>query len=234
MTLETILIFIIQFGVFILALSIHEAAHAFAANKFGDPTAKILGRLTLNPIKHMDPIGTVLMPLIGAFTQFPVIGWAKPVPVNTFNLKDPKLDHAFIAGAGPLSNIFQALVYTGIMWLIEPFGAGWIGAGNLSPFYWIGFVVYITCLTGITINILLAVFNLIPIPPLDGGWIISGVLPDRASDFFMSIGQYGFMIIMALLWMGVLSSILLPVRAFFLSNFLPEFGSLIARSVYAF
>ena len=232
----TILFFITQFVVFILALSIHEAAHAFAANKFGDPTAKMLGRLTLNPVKHVDPVGTLLMPLIAAITHFPVIGWAKPVPVNTYNLRDPKLDHAFIAGAGPLSNLLQAMFYTGVLWLIEPLSSGLIQGiitNSVSPLYWVHMIIYMACAAGIFVNLLLAVFNLIPIPPLDGGWIISGVLPDNASNFFMSIGQYGFIIIMALLWMGVLGQILYPVLNFFMGSMLPAQGVQIVGFIFS-
>lgn len=126
MTFEYILWVVTQFGAFILALSIHEAAHAFAANRFGDPTAKQMGRLTLNPAAHVDPIGTLLFPAIAAITHFPLIGWAKPVPVNPYNLKDPKLDHAFIAGAGPLSNLVQAALYTGLLWLMQPLSAAFV------------------------------------------------------------------------------------------------------------
>lgn len=236
MDIFTILYFVAQFGVFILALSIHEAAHALTANKMGDPTAKMMGRLTLNPAAHVDPIGTIAMPLIAAFTRIPVIGWAKPVPVNTFNLRDPKLDHAFIAVAGPVSNLIQAIIFTIILWMIEPLSGtllgGIITSAPHSPLQWLQLFLYMVCIAGIIVNLLLAVFNLIPIPPLDGGWILGGVLPDRFSEMLASIGSLGFIIIWMLLYAGFFRYILYPILNSYLGAFLPTNGGIIVVYIW--
>ncbi len=226
MNLNYIIWVITQFGAFILALSIHEAAHAFAAYRFGDPTAKMEGRLTLNPAAHVDPIGTLLFPVIAAITHFPLIGWAKPVPVNPYNLKDPKLDHAFIAGAGPFSNILQALFYTGVIWLMVPFAGPLFltAAGSSSPLYWPLFIISMFCLGGIIINLLLAIFNLIPIPPLDGGWILGGILPDSAAEFLRSLASFGFLIIMMLVYAGFFSYIFYPILNQYMRAFFPDYA----------
>lgn len=234
MSLITIGFYITQFAVLILALSIHEAAHAFASYRLGDPTAKQLGRLTLNPAKHVDPVGTLLLPVMAFIFRFPVIGWAKPVPVNTFNLKDPKIDHAFIAVAGPLSNVAQALIYTIAIWLVEPLSGSFLGATQQTFLWWLHLFLYFFLLAGVVVNLILAVFNLIPIPPLDGGWILGGVLPDQFSNVLMQIGQFGIIIIWILLYMGFFSYILFPIIGAYLSSFLPETGRALAGQLFGF
>jgi len=233
MNLNYIIWVITQFGAFILALSIHEAAHAFAAYRFGDPTAKMEGRLTLNPAAHVDPIGTLLFPIIAAVTHFPLIGWAKPVPVNPYNLKDPKLDHAFIAGAGPLSNVLQALFYTGVIWLMVPVAGPMFmtPGGSASPLYWPVFIISMFCLGGIIINLLLAIFNLIPIPPLDGGWILGGILPDSAAEFLRSIASFGFLIIIMLVYAGFFSYIFYPILNQYMRVFFPDYAYFVLMRV---
>jgi Zn-dependent protease len=196
----------------------------------------MLGRLTLNPVKHVDPIGTIVMPLIAFFTHIPVIGWARPVPVNTYNLRDPKLDHAFIALAGPVSNLTQAAIFTGFLWLIEPFSGGLVNLivrGASGPIYWLWMLLYMICISGIIVNLLLAIFNLIPIPPLDGGWILGGVLPESFSAILLSIGQFGFIIIWFLLYAGFFSYILYPIMNSYLGFFLPGNGAVIVGYIFS-
>ena len=231
-----ILFYVAQFSVFILALSIHEAAHAFASNKLGDPTAKVMGRLTLNPVAHVDPIGTIVMPLVAFFTRIPVIGWAKPVPVNTYNLRDPKVDHALIAVAGPLSNFIQAVIFTAVLWLMEPLAGGVVQGiltSSNSPIHMIKLFIYMICIAGIIVNLLLAVFNLIPIPPLDGGWILGGVLPDSFSQVLLSIGQFGFIIIWFLLYAGFFSFVLYPILNSYLGFVLPSDGGMVVGYIFS-
>lgn len=174
----TILLFIIGF---LIVITVHEAAHAYVADKLGDPTSRLMGRLTLNPIAHIDPYGTFLIPffliLIGSPLMF---GWAKPVPIDPYNLKNPKKDSALIALAGPAVNILLATILSIFVW----FG------------FWNEFI-----LTLIRLNVVLAVFNLIPIHPLDGGKILVGLLPAKESseaDIFLQ--RYGFILLLMLIF----------------------------------
>lgn len=208
----------IQFAVLLFSLSIHEASHAWMADRFGDHTARYLGRVTLNPIPHIDPIGTVLFPLLQFFIHFPLIGWAKPVPVNPMHLRNPHRDQIFISIAGPLSNLlagsvaFLLLVILKISWpqargLIEFMTAVGRIPGNqsiLAPI--LGILWY-----AMIINLLLALFNIIPIPPLDGHWILYGLLPANAAAALERMGSYGFILLYALMFMGVLRFIYIPV-----------------------
>lgn len=200
---------VINVVVLLFSLSIHESAHAWTADYFGDYTARYLGRVSLNPVVHIDPIGTILFPVLGAMTGWALFGWAKPVPVNPLHLKNPKRDHLLIAAAGPASNILAAvgfLIGLKFMMAFFPFQV-MSDHPVLSPLYSI-------CRTGLVINVILAVFNLIPIPPLDGGWILSGLLPDRFSVAMDSIRPYSFLLLIMLLWSGFLGLILRPVLAF--------------------
>lgn len=183
----------IVINILILGISIivHEIAHGFVAYRFGDPTAKSLGRLSFNPIVHVDPIGTILLPALLVATSSPILfGWAKPVPINTRYFKNPERDMMFVALAGPLSNLtlasLGALLYKSsfILNFSSPF---------LSKFI----------LAAIVINILLAVFNLYPIPPLDGSRILHFFLPDKAREWNLKIEKYGFAIIFLLAYLGL-------------------------------
>ena len=177
----------------LLAITIHEAAHGYAARHFGDNTAQMLGRITLNPLKHIDPIGTIVIPLVlyfatsGAF----MFGYAKPVPINTRNLKNPRRDMIWIALAGPASNIAQAIIWTLLLGLLLALG--------IRETFFMGMVN-----AGISINLVLAVLNLFPLPPLDGGRIAVGLLPYKPASFLARLEPYGFFIIMGLLLMGIL------------------------------
>ena len=186
------------FAVLLVSLSIHEAAHAWAADRLGDPTARLLGRLTINPIAHIDPIGTLLLPGLAILTGLPIIGWAKPVPVNLNQLRHPRRDFMYIAAAGPASNLLQALVLAGAAWLLFPGGIERGFAGALL-------------FQGIFLNVLLALFNLIPVPPLDGGNVIGGLLPERAADAYDRVVRpWGFLILYGILLSGLFSKVIVP------------------------
>ncbi len=199
---------LISIAVLLFSLSIHESAHAWTADWLGDSTGRNLGRVTLNPLAHIDPIGSLLFPLLGLLSGGVIFGWAKPVPVNTRHLKNPKKDHVLIAAAGPVSNVTAALVFlVGLktMILLNPSLAR--EGHTLYPLFLFFYL-------GLIINVILAVFNVIPIPPLDGSWILSGLLPENLSVLFDRIRPYGFMLLMLLLFSGALGEILGPVLGF--------------------
>ena len=194
------------FGVIILIFSavIHEVSHGFVADKLGDPTARLSGRLTLNPLKHLDPFGSVILPILLSLIPGGIIfGWAKPVPYNPYNLKDPEKGAAIIAAAGPLSNFALALVFGIIFRLTAGFGQGvWY---NLNAFA--GIIVMI--------NVLLGVFNLVPIPPLDGAKVLTAFLPDsvgKVKRFLAENNPYGWFILIGFIFFGF--SIITPVISF--------------------
>ena len=195
--------------VLISSLSVHEAAHAFAADRLGDPTARQLGRLSLNPAVHVDPIGTLLFPLIAIFTNVPLIGWAKPVPVDPRHLKHPKRDFALIAAAGPASNLIMAAIGAAALKVARDFaGPGDISAGAVTdPLLPLFFAFAV-------INVLLAVFNMIPVPPLDGGNVLIGLLPSAPARLVEQLRPYGILILYALMLTGALSTILGPLVSY--------------------
>ncbi len=207
-----IIIWILAFAV---AISVHEAAHAWMADRLGDPTARLSGRMTLNPIAHIDLYGTVLIPLFLIFIGSPfVFGWAKPVPVDPYNLTDPKKDSALISLAGPLANIILAVLLSLILRLvIAPF----------SPVIYFTQLIYIL----IKFNIVIAVFNLIPVHPLDGGKILVGLLPDKLGgkvDLFLN--QYGTILLLMLIFplirgISIISLIISPVINLLISLLVP-------------
>ena len=192
--------------VLIASLSVHETAHAFAADRLGDSTARQLGRLSLNPAVHIDPIGTLLFPLIAYLTGVPLIGWAKPVPVNPRLLKHPKRDFALIAAAGPASNLVMAAIGAAALSVARnAAGPGDIVGGALT-----GPLVTLLSLFAI-VNVLLAVFNMIPVPPLDGGNVLIGMLPAAPSRLIEQLRPYGILILYALMLTGVLNTLLGPL-----------------------
>ena len=196
----------IGLGVLLISLTIHEAAHAWTADKLGDPTARMLGRVSLNPLVHIDWIGTVLLPAISAITGLPLIGWAKPVPVNMHNLREPRRDFMIIAAAGPISNLLQAIVAAIL------FRAIFSGDGG---------VLLWALARAVEINLLLAFFNLIPVPPLDGGNVVLGLLPARLATAYDGLRNYGFLILYALLLTGTASALILPPTIFLARILLP-------------
>jgi Zn-dependent protease len=208
---EHIALGLTTYVVLLFSLSVHESAHAWMAWKLGDDTAKRLGRVSLNPIVHIDPIGTLLFPLIQIFTRVPLLGWAKPTPYNPANFRrDVSLrkGHMLVAAAGPVSNFLLALVFTGVLVVL------WRGGLVQSRD---SFLLNLSVL-GIELNVLLAVFNLIPIPPLDGSKVASFGLPGDLGDRYdRVVGPYGFMILMLLLISGALSYIVRPIEALILT-----------------
>lgn len=207
---------VMQLMAFALALSVHEAAHGWAAERMGDPTARWLGRITLNPIKHIDPFGTVVFPLLLAAIGAPVLGWAKPVPFVTRNLRNQRWGPAILAVAGPASNIALASIVTLLLLiakavvpgfrvlLISLLNAGAMGAsGILAPLIYLLFSLAM-------INLVLAVFNMIPIPPLDGSHVLEAFLPPRASYTYAMLRPYGMFLLLALFWSGIFGHILDP------------------------
>lgn len=189
--------FIITLSIFFLAVVIHEYAHGWIAWKLGDPTAKMAGRLTLNPLAHIDPIGTIALPLLLLVTHSPVVfGWAKPVPVDFHSLNNPKRDMVWVGLAGPMANILFAVFLSFI----------------LKFFTMTGSAMFLAILSSaIIINLVLAIFNILPIPPLDGSRVAMGILPREMAIQYAKLEPYGFIIIFGLLYLGIVGSVIWPM-----------------------
>lgn len=208
--MDKILLIAIQLAVVLFAISIHEASHGWMAEKFGDPTARNQGRITLNPIAHIDPIGTIIFPLMLAIMGAPVFGWAKPVIVNPYNLRNPRRDHMFIAAAGPVSNIFSAFLGIVVFLILKKFGI----VDPVPLFFVTGSnpgILTIILWNLIFINTILAIFNLIPIPPLDGSGIIEGILKGEALYNYQKIKPYGFIILIVIIWTPLFRMMATPI-----------------------
>jgi len=209
---------LIQFAVLLFSLSIHEAAHAWMADRRGDHTARYMGRVSLNPAAHADPIGTILFPLLNMIMSLPLIGWAKPVPVNPLHLKDPSRDQMYISLAGPGANLLAGLGAFILLLLLKKLVPG-VGLLILNMAYTMkitGGGSIITPLVGLLfflmiINFMLAIFNLLPVPPLDGHWILAGLLPPGAAESFQRFGRYGIFILYGLMFLGIFRILLIPV-----------------------
>ncbi|MDQ3180460.1 MAG: site-2 protease family protein [Acidobacteriota bacterium] len=201
--------------VLLLAISAHEAGHAWMSHKFGDDTAYMLGRVTLNPVKHTDPVGTLLIPIVafifgaigGGLGSIPLIGWGKPTPVNPRNWTNYKLANVMVSIAGILANIILAAI--GFVIFKSLLGYGVINAENIDGGLIRPISIFLQNL--IFLNVSLAVFNLLPFPPLDGSKVLGTFLPESAQPVLAMLEQYGFLILMALLYMGVISFIMRPV-----------------------
>lgn len=198
----------------LFAITVHEVAHGWVARQLGDPTAMMLGRLTLNPLKHIDPVGTVLVPIILLVitSGHMVFGWAKPVPITAENLKHPKRDMALVAVAGPAANLIMALLWAVVVKLAYVFSSA-----AALPLIYMG-------IAGITINVLLMVLNLFPVPPLDGSRVVAGFLPEPLAWKYTRIEQYGLMILLLLMATGILGKILWPPVALMQDGIFRLFG----------
>lgn len=210
---------IIVLFVLLFAITVHEAAHGWAAFKMGDPTAYHLGRVTLNPIPHIDPIGTILMPLMLAIMGFPFFGWAKPVPVNPLNLRNPRRDNLIISAAGPISNLTVAFIaFFGVI-ILKTLTSGLVGTNPQSFVSYLSSGIFFILYYAIVINVILATFNLIPVPPLDGSGVLLGLISDEAAQKYEQIRPYGFIIIILLWITGILRiifTLILGVVDFFI------------------
>jgi len=179
----------LMIAILLFSVIIHEVSHGLVAEKLGDPTARRQGRITLNPVPHIDLVGSIILPAMAVLLHLPLLGWAKPVPIDIRQFRDPMRDFAITALAGPVSNLAQVMVYAIIFH--AAMALGWALLAIVG--YW-----------GIYINLLLAMFNLLPVPPLDGSRLIAAALPRDMGWQFLSVGRYGFMILMLLIFTGAL------------------------------
>jgi len=218
------IISIVSFVILLFCITIHEASHGWAANKLGDPTAMAAGRVTLNPIAHIDLFGTIILPLLLALFRAPVFGWAKPVPVNPRFLKNPRRDGFWISLAGPAANLLASIVSLLLILLLKVISPVTTAAlydfltssGNLphglQPLQGLLIILFYLDL----INTYLAVFNLIPIYQLDGSGVLEGLLPDRLADHYSRLQPFGFFIVIILISVGFLDLIIRPLQIFIL------------------
>jgi Zn-dependent protease len=205
---------IIYMVVLIFAISAHEAAHAWMSYKFGDDTARLLGRITLNPVAHTDPIGTLLIPIAafvfahigGAAAAIPLIGWGKPTPVNPLRWRNKDVANVMVSAAGIMANLTIAIFTFAIIKVLQYSGLDAAVPATLREPLWL-FLLY-----ALIMNVSLAVFNLLPFPPLDGSKILWTFLPDSMKPVLEALEQYGYMILLLLMWMGLLGAIFAPIR----------------------
>lgn len=196
----------IWFVIFLLSLSIHEAAHAWTAQKMGDPTARYLGRVTLNPLAHIDPLGTIIFPLLSIISGAFFFGWAKPVPVDTSKMRDQKWGDILVAVAGPASNVLLALIFFTLLKVslsapqfLQPLGSFAVPTLQMLE-------------TGLRLNLVLAVFNMLPIPPLDGSHVVRNLLPENAAQAYASLHpMVGMIALVVLIQTGITSQIMNPI-----------------------
>jgi Zn-dependent protease len=186
----------------IFAITLHEAAHGYVAKHFGDKTAWMLGRVSLNPIRHIDPLGTIVLPLVTVMLSGFMFGWAKPVPVNFSNLRDPKRDSLWVAAAGPGSNMAQALIWACVALVL----ASVVSPTGLAGGFWLA-----VAEAGVQVNVVFAILNLFPLLPLDGGRILTSLLPDKLAYAYSRTEPYGMLILIVLIVTGILNYVLGPL-----------------------
>ena len=203
MDLHNILITILVYAIpVVFAITLHEAAHGYVAKHFGDTTAYMLGRVSLNPVKHIDLLGTIVLPIVTLALSPFMFGWAKPVPVNFNNLRRPKADMLWVAAAGPGSNLAQLVVWAVVAWVL----ARTVSPTGLAGGFWLA-----VADAGIKVNIMFALLNLLPILPLDGGRMVASVLPNRMSYAWQNTERFGMVILLVLLFTGVIGWVLNPL-----------------------
>lgn len=215
-----ILTIVVSLFVLLFAITIHEASHGWAAHRLGDPTAYALGRVSLNPVVHIDPLGTVILPVLLVLIGAPAFGWAKPVPVNPYNLRDPRKDNLWISFAGPAANLIAAaaaligiLVLKALHPALTQFYRSYLVyrqgfPRGFYPLEGLGLILFY----GVLVNTYLVVFNLIPVPPLDGSGILAGLLSPQGAQRYERIRPYGFLIVVVLVYLGFLDLIVRPIQ----------------------
>jgi Zn-dependent protease len=208
---------VFQLIAFLFAISVHESAHAWMANRRGDPTARMLGRITLNPIKHIDPVGTLLLPAVAMYFHAPVIGWAKPTPVDPRNFKNPVLDDILTSVVGPISNFVVAIgavLALALVKLVSPLGNQIVSQGFATDTDSFLLPLCLLMYELMVINVVLGVFNLIPVPPLDGSHVVRHLLPAGALKIYDTVGMFGLFILV--FWGGgLLGKLISPAIGFF-------------------
>ncbi|HTS01589.1 MAG TPA: site-2 protease family protein [Thermoanaerobaculia bacterium] len=205
MSPDKILQIVIQIVVLLFAVSFHESAHGFVAMKCGDNTARDLGRITMNPLKHIDPIGSLFFPALLAFSGLPVFGWAKPVPVSLRGVRNPRRANLLVSAAGPLSNLLLAVVFAGAVVLVKRLYSFEGDPGILRP-------LFIIAASSVLVNVSLAVFNLFPIPPLDGFGVVESLAPPAAIPAVLWLRRFGFLILVVMMFTGILGFFMRPVQ----------------------
>jgi Zn-dependent protease len=209
---DTVAVFGLYMVVFLFSLSVHEAAHAWMAERFGDTTARYMGRVTLNPLVHLDLFGTIIFPAIGYFTGAPMFGWAKPVQWNPRSVRDWRKADIWISAAGPISNLIVMVGFILVFKILLGFWSAPSVIGHLTPRISSPLeALILMSRIGIQLNLVLAVFNLIPIPPLDGSHILTHFLPPRFAAMYEGLRPYGFILLLGLLYLGLFNLILVPL-----------------------